>query len=518
MNLSAVSRSSYGAVDSSNAPDPYALRNDASATPFASMLAGAMEHRAPELVSHAAPHSTSELDAPDESDDSSTEVSGSSRDDGTRRSSAADDAAAAARLGAAAAGLDPSFRAKLARVAERMKNETGKTVTVNEGVRSQDRQNALFAQGRTTDGPVVTWTRNSMHLKGLAADLVVDGGFTDQAGFAKLREIAEQEGLHTLGAMDPGHIEMRGAAGSTALDSLSALARDKGAMSLPDSIGTAASQLKTALASRPAALASVAQVARVALPAQTARVASVAQVATGAAAVNAKQAGGNDAANGNSNGSRDSRDKQGVTITKPVFERIMSGDNVGSERAYGALAGGGVAGTADGSAPVVGIDPSRAAAHVDRVLDLQDAQGSRSISRLALSLDDGNGGQDVVRIGMRGTSVGASFDMGNAAGADRISSRLGELTRALEKQGLEPQAFQVRSAATTDADGAAVKVANVVQRATTDGAAARNDTQTGERGQGRHAFSRNDSQDTARERSESRRRRDTIFSLTNEAS
>ena len=513
MNLSAVSRSTYGAIDSSNASDPYANRMDASSTPFASLLAGAMEHRAPELVAHTAPHSTSELDAPDDSDDSSSEVSGSSRDERTR-SSSADEAAAAARLGGAAAGLDPSFRTKLARVAERMKNEYGKSVTVNEGVRSQDRQNALFAQGRTTDGPVVTWTRNSMHLKGLAADLVVDGGYTDQAGFAKLREIAEQEGLHTLGAIDPGHVEMRGAAGGTGLDSLSAFARVKSGLSLPDSVGTAASQLKTALASRPSAVASVAEVARVALPASTARVASVAQVATGAVAVSAKQGSGSDATNSNAGNSSDSRDRQGVKITKPVFERIMSGDNAGTERAYGAMNGGGVARASDGAAPVVSVDPSRAAAHVDRVLDLQEAQGSRSISRLALSLDDGNGGQDVVRIGMRGATVGASFDMGNAAGADRISARLGELTRALEKQGLEPQAFQVRSA---DTDGA-VKVANVVPRATTDGAAARNDTQAGERGEGRHAFNRNDSQDTARERSESRRRRDTIFSLTNEAS
>ena len=39
--------------------------------------------------------------------------------------------------------------------------------------RTQEEQNALYAQGRTTPGPKVTWTLNSKHLTGEAFDFVV---------------------------------------------------------------------------------------------------------------------------------------------------------------------------------------------------------------------------------------------------------------------------------------------------------------------------------------------------------
>lgn len=40
-----------------------------------------------------------------------------------------------------------------------------------EGYRSQQRQEELYAQGRTTPGPRVTWTKFSWHTVGLAVDL-----------------------------------------------------------------------------------------------------------------------------------------------------------------------------------------------------------------------------------------------------------------------------------------------------------------------------------------------------------
>jgi peptidoglycan L-alanyl-D-glutamate endopeptidase CwlK len=48
---------------------------------------------------------------------------------------------------------------------------------VIEGVRSEARQRALYAQGRTTPGPIVTWTLRSRHFRqadgyGHAVDLV----------------------------------------------------------------------------------------------------------------------------------------------------------------------------------------------------------------------------------------------------------------------------------------------------------------------------------------------------------
>ena len=55
---------------------------------------------------------------------------------------------------------------------------------------------------------MVTWTRNSNHTQGLAADLTVNGGWTDRAGFEQLARVAREEGLRTLWPRDPGHIEL----------------------------------------------------------------------------------------------------------------------------------------------------------------------------------------------------------------------------------------------------------------------------------------------------------------------
>lgn len=42
---------------------------------------------------------------------------------------------------------------------------------ITEGLRSQDRQDQLYEQGRSNPGQVVTQTRNSMHTKGMAVDI-----------------------------------------------------------------------------------------------------------------------------------------------------------------------------------------------------------------------------------------------------------------------------------------------------------------------------------------------------------
>lgn len=41
------------------------------------------------------------------------------------------------------------------------------------GVRTKEDQDKLYAQGRTTPGKKVTWTRDSKHVQGNAVDLVV---------------------------------------------------------------------------------------------------------------------------------------------------------------------------------------------------------------------------------------------------------------------------------------------------------------------------------------------------------
>lgn len=47
----------------------------------------------------------------------------------------------------------------------------GAHVHVTEGLRTIGRQRTLFAQGRTTPGPIITWTLESRHLTGRAFDI-----------------------------------------------------------------------------------------------------------------------------------------------------------------------------------------------------------------------------------------------------------------------------------------------------------------------------------------------------------
>jgi peptidoglycan L-alanyl-D-glutamate endopeptidase CwlK len=51
----------------------------------------------------------------------------------------------------------------------------GYNVRITSGNRTQEEQDRLYAQGRTTPGPVVTWTRNSRHIGGNAFDIAFVG-------------------------------------------------------------------------------------------------------------------------------------------------------------------------------------------------------------------------------------------------------------------------------------------------------------------------------------------------------
>lgn len=60
-------------------------------------------------------------------------------------------------------------------------------VLITETYRSQERQNELYAQGRTTSGKIVTWTKNSRHTSRRAWDICknVKGHEYDDATFFK---------------------------------------------------------------------------------------------------------------------------------------------------------------------------------------------------------------------------------------------------------------------------------------------------------------------------------------------
>lgn len=74
--------------------------------------------------------------------------------------------------------LRPDFRRRLlATIAQANRETAGKFAdfaewVLFEGWRSPARQQWLYAQGRTRPGPVVTWTTQSRHTTGKAADVV----------------------------------------------------------------------------------------------------------------------------------------------------------------------------------------------------------------------------------------------------------------------------------------------------------------------------------------------------------
>jgi peptidoglycan L-alanyl-D-glutamate endopeptidase CwlK len=60
------------------------------------------------------------------------------------------------------------------------------------GLRTEEEQKELYAQGRTRPGPIVTWTLNSEHIKGRAIDIApypIDWG--NELRFARLAGIMQ---------------------------------------------------------------------------------------------------------------------------------------------------------------------------------------------------------------------------------------------------------------------------------------------------------------------------------------
>jgi hypothetical protein len=311
------------------------------------------------------------------------------------------------------APLSPEFRERLQRVMERMKQEFGHDVTVVETVRSPERQAALFAQGRSTPGPVVTWTLDSKHAHGRAADLMVDGTWDNPDGYAHLALIATQEGLHTLGARDPGHVELPadGSVSTETLDTLlSVLGGEAG-----DEAGQVRAEVdaggRDAAANAMARVANVAQVARVSQLSQVAHVATVAS--PGAAPSRAEQSGSGDAI-------------APLAVTGPVPQFLTDGTSPMRI-----------------TAPVGNVNMADRISHL---MDLQASQHAKPLNSVLLRMGNANGIEDQIRIDTRGTSVDAHLGLGTAQQAAELSGRVSELREALERRGLTADGLRVQAA------------------------------------------------------------------------
>ena len=85
-------------------------------------------------------------------------------------------------------GVNPTLVSIVRRAAKRLPF----SLFVVEGLRSKERQEQLYAQGRTKPGPKVTWTMKSKHIEGKAVDLapLIDGAI-DWKDLKKFDQIAE---------------------------------------------------------------------------------------------------------------------------------------------------------------------------------------------------------------------------------------------------------------------------------------------------------------------------------------
>ncbi len=321
-------------------------------------------------------------------------------------------------------GLDPDFKARLDRVISRMKSEAGLDVTVVETVRSQDRQDTLFAQGRTTPGDVVTWTQDSAHTRGQAADVMVGGSFNNPAGFALLQKIAREEGLKTLGAIDPGHLEM-----SKESQAIDAATR---ALASADAKITSATSSGNGIA-RVAGVAQVAAVGNVAAQTTDATRASTAVIppATGARSTS-------------TSGTKPSL-SDGAQEKSANTERNLKGTSSddGNSASFGNMSrsnGAQFIGPKESGEPQApAVDGAQRVQDIDT---LRDSSSSKPLSQITLEIDGANGETQQITVDVRGNAVGTHISTDEVS-AQRLRSHVGELQGALENRGLEADVVRI---------------------------------------------------------------------------
>lgn len=302
--------------------------------------------------------------------------------------------------------LDPAFRGRLERVVERLESEHGIRARLLEGFRPQLRQEHLYGQGRTAPGPVVTWTLDSAHTRGRAADLKLEGG---EENYRILHRIAGEEGLRTLGMKDPGHVE---------------LPRD-GALPARGGAPHEASEPVPGWGAPPRG-----GVARVA------RVATVAAAASPGSPVphRAPAPPGEAVRGGESSG----EPRRPDPIPAPVVTVEGAGDpggRSGAEAPAHAMtsASGGPAGSLRGAE--VGTLPGTVAERVAGVEELRETMSSGPLRRVELRDADGEGTR--IRIEVRGDTVRTEIRTADADLARRLQPAAAELEGALERHGLE---------------------------------------------------------------------------------
>ncbi len=361
-----------------------------------------------------------------------------------------------ARAGASAASvtdvnseadaLNPDFRARLGRVASRMRDEYGHDVKMVEGFRPQARQEFLYEQGRTRPGDVVTWTKSSKHSLGLAADVKIDGSYDNTVAYQHLAQIAAQEGLRTLGARDPGHVELSNRGGAAAWGSIADTTHMNESVSRAVGLALAQGNVAGSDATGPGGDAH----------AMNGFLSRMSHVGVAAPATLSQQSGsaGGSASNGFGHQQRRSSEPEvGVSTTAGPAQtaRVADVAQIAHVADVAQVAQPGATSARVDGAPIVA--QSDAAERVGRMLDVRDATPAQPLSHVTLDLDNANGGTDRITVQLRGGAVDTAISLGDTNRADRMSLRVGELQHALEHHGLEAGSIHVASTAADSGAG-----------------------------------------------------------------
>lgn len=378
--------------------------------------------------------------------------------------------------------LSREFVSRLENVADRMFTEYGLQLDVVEGYRSQNRQEALFAQGRTAPGNVVTWTTNSLHTSGAAADVFVDGAPVTPEQAAILARVAAEEGLKTLYPYDSGHIQLDGGRRGGAIGPEGPLDRQPAA----NRAGGATPP--------PPGVAQPAPVARVARPARP-----------GGMALN------NSTGEGPRTGANYAPDANGLVGLPPEEGDPTSPSLSGASGSTGATPADGRGVLASGLTPAPMITaalPGSLAAGDARAsplspiapLDPTAFDASNNVSayrRLHLPIE-GVSGSASLDIGVRPGSVDAFLNVSDPQLAEELRRSLHELRQVLSDRGIEARGLGVRLIADGRAEPAPVSFESVSRSSAGEGASGQSTTQ-GERERGARYRDNPEGQDPSRQ-------------------
>jgi hypothetical protein len=100
----------------------------------------------------------------------------------------------------------------------------------------------------------------------------------------------------------------------------------------------------------------------------------------------------------------------------------------------------------------LGSTATQRAAHV---LAAREDAPARPLSQIVMNVDAGNGTTDRIQVDLRGSSLSATIDAADLHAAHAMSARSSELVRALTRDGLDVESFQVRAAASLTGPSAA---------------------------------------------------------------